>query len=466
MATERIDVTVLCRLLDGWADEPGHLPDRLADAIAALVAGDHLADGTVLPPQRELATALGVARGTVTAAYELLAARDCVQARQGSGSRIRRRGVLAAKGPTTGRLSSFLHGRAGTIDLSSGALPGLPTVVDAFTRIDAAELAEQVAADGYHPAGLPRLREAIAARHTVDGLPTAAEQILVTSGSQQALWLVAHTLISAGDEVLVEDPTYRGALEAFRDAGATLLTVPRTADGLDPAAVDALLRTRRPRAVYLQPAAHNPTGSSLGSAARAALAGVLERHGALVIEDTSSADLVLDDDGFRPPVAARLDPARVLTIGTTSKLMWGGLRVGWVRAEPATRQTLTHMRTTIDIGTPVADQLVAADLIARTGELRRQRTVELGTALSRTERVLAELRPDWRWDRPSGGTSLWIDLGGGDGVTLVEQARRRGVRLVAGPSFSAFEGHRSWLKLPFWHPVELLSEALDRIDRR
>ncbi len=463
MAGERIDVTVLCRLLDGWADGDGQLPQRLADAVAALVAADHLADGAMLPPQRELAAALGIARGTVTTAYDLLAAQDCVQARQGSGSRVRRRGVLTAKGATSGRLSSFAGHGHDEIDLSSGALPGLPGVVGAFARLDPIELAAEVATDGYHPAGLPRLREAIAAQYTRDGLTTAPDQILVTSGSQQALWLVAHTLVSAGDEVVVEDPTYRGGLEAFRDAGAALLTVPRRVDGLDICAVEALLRTRRPRAFYVQPAAHNPTGTSLSSAQRAALADVLTGPGVHVIEDTSSADLVLDGAGFRPSLAGQLDPRRVVTIGTTSKLLWGGLRVGWVRAAPAVVQTLTRMRTTIDIGTPVADQLVAADLITTTADLRRRRTADLVPALAATEELLAARRPHWRWVRPSGGTSLWIDLGDADAVTFVEQARRRGVRMVAGPSFSAFEGQRSHLKLPFWHPPARLAAALDRI---
>lgn len=463
MTAERIDVTVLCRLLDGWADGPGPLPQQLADAIAALVAADHLADGAVLPPQRELAAALGIARGTVTAAYDHLSAQDCVQARRGSGSRVRRRGVLAAKGATSGRLASFRGHGSGEIDLTSGALPGLPTVVDAFARIDPAELAAEIATDGYHPAGLPRLRAAVAAQYTRDGLATTAEQILVTSGSQHALWLIAHTLISAGDEVVVEDPTYRGGLEAFRDVGATLRTVPRNVGGLDPRTVDGLLRVRRPRAFYVQPAAHNPTGTSLTSAARTAIADVVARHPVLVIEDTSSADLVLDDSGYRPSLAGRLDPRRVVTIGTTSKLMWGGLRVGWVRADPTVVRTLTRMRTTIDIGTPVADQLVAADLVATTDRMRELRTATLRPALARTEALVRERRPGWSWTTPSGGTSLWIDLGDADAVAVAEQARRRGVRLVAGPSFSAFEGHRTRLKLPFWHPVGLLADALERM---
>lgn len=458
----RIEAVTLARLLGEWTRSDAALPHALAGSISRLLAVGVLADRAVLPSQRVLAAALGVSRGTVTEAYDILRANRQLLTRRGAGSQLRRpRPLTGTSSPSDGRLASFTGRGSSAVDLSSGALPGLPLVHDAIGRLD---LGSELGTDGYHPAGLPRLRAAIAARHTADGLPSDPAQILVTSGSQQAVWLLAHTVVDPGDEVVVEEPTYRGALEAFRSGGATLLAVPVRADGLDLDLLDRHLTRHRPRLVYCQPTAHNPTGTTLSPAARRALADVLGRHGVLTVEDTSSADLVLDGLGMRTALAALLPPESTVSVGTTSKLLWGGLRVGWLRGDPALVARLTEAKKAIDLGAPVIDQLLAADLIAHISRARELRRTVLLEHLHRSEEVLRSRRPGWTWRAPAGGTGLWVDTGE-DALALAGHARRHGVLLAAGPAFSAFNGFGRHLKLPFWHPAERLAEALDRLDR-
>jgi DNA-binding transcriptional MocR family regulator len=459
---DRVDSATLCRLLGSWTEPGANLPDLLADALAELIAGGAVREGAVLPSQRELAAALGVARGTVTEAYGILESRDHLRSRPGSGSRIRRRGIDPAA-PLDGRLASFNRHYTPMLDFSSGALPGLSVVSEAVSRLNPAEIATELATDGYHPAGLPRLRAAIAARYTADGLPTDEQQILVTSGSQQAVWLISHVFLGHGDDVVVEDPTYRGALEAFSAAGARMLTVPMTDDGLDVAHLARTLSSRRPRLLYCQPIAHNPTGVSMQAGRRRELAALVEHHGLLTIEDGSNADLMLDGRRAHPFLGSGSPEIRVLSIGTTSKLFWGGLRIGWIRGGVPIISRLTEAKKAVDLATAVIEQLLAVDLIARADEAREQRGSSLAAQLRATEQVVSERRPAWEWTPPTGGTGLWIDTGA-DALALVERARRRGLRIVAGPAFSAYGAFHRHLRLPIWHPRHDLHEALSRLD--
>lgn len=455
----RVAAATLSRLLDGWATAHDDTLDtlylRLAEAMIDLIRGNTLPDGTILPSQRSLAEALGIARGTVTRVYETLAAKDLIEARRGTGSRIRRRGAVGSLAADA-RLATYTGHHGTEIDLTSGALPGLPIVADVFCALDRNRLAAEVTTDGYHPKGLQQLREAVADRYTRTGLATTPDQVLITSGAQHAVWLIAHALVSRGDEVVVEEPTYRGALEAFRHAGAQLASVPVREDGLDIDHLRRLLEHRTPRLLYCQPAVHNPTGVALTRARHRKLADLTKQLDVTVVEDTSFADLALEDPDL-PPLP------NALLVGTASKLFWGGLRVGWIRTTPDLVERLVSLRRAADLATPVTDQLVTVDLLARTAEARAKRAADLRAGLARTEELLVERRPTWSWQRPAGGTGLWIDTGT-NAVTLVEHARRQGVRLVAGPAFSAFNGFSQHVRLPFWQEPSMLVEALDRMD--
>ncbi len=464
-ADPHVEVATLCRLLGDWPDARRTLPGALAAAIGELIDASVLRDGAILPSQRVLADALGISRVTVAEAYDLLGAEDLLAARQGSGSRVRSRprsGSFGSSNLTEGRLASHTGHQNHSIDLTSGALPGLPMVADTLASLRGEDLGELVAGDGYYPAGLSVLREAIAARYTRDGWPTDPDEVLVTSGAQQAVWLIAHTYVSSGDEVVVEEPTYRGSLEAFRACGARLLAVPMGRAGLDVTHLARLLESRRPRLVYVQPTGHNPTGVSLPDADRHRLAELVLRHEVLTVEDSCTADVLLDRSARRPPWGSLLPDGPVLTVGTASKLLWGGLRVGWIRGSRGAITRLTEARKAVDMAGPVLDQLVAARLLARADEALGLRHAQLTAALDRAGQVLAEVHPQWIWTPPSGGTGLWVDTGM-DAVALAERGRRKGVRVVPGPTSSVFGGFGTHLRLPYWHPADQFREGLLRL---
>ncbi|MFB9956594.1 aminotransferase-like domain-containing protein [Cellulomonas denverensis] len=455
----QIGTAELVRLLGHWQDPGTGSAEALRSALADLIEDGTLPAETRLPAQRATAGALGVARGTVDRVYRLLIDDGLVVSHQGSGTFVQRPGQHR-RARDGGRLSSFTAAPE-QIDLSSGALPAAPGVPEVFGQV--AELIGHRYAhrDGYFPAGLPDLREALAAQLTADGVPTTADQLLVTSGSQQAVWLVAQTLIGAGDTVVTEDPTYRGALGVFGAAGARVRAVPTGPHGVDTGLLAAAL-AHRPRLLYLQTALHNPTGVHTGRAHRSEIGRLADRHGTLVVDDQSCADLPRIRSGRLGGMDARTDPTRLITIGTTSKLFWGGLRIGWVRADPPVIRSLTATRSAVDLGSAVADQLAVALLLPRTAELRAHRRELLDRQYRLTAETLHATAPHWTWSAPDGGSGLWVDTGQ-DTVQLATRAQAAGVRLAAGPAFSPYEGHRQRLRLPLWHDPGQLADALARV---
>ncbi|MER6099025.1 PLP-dependent aminotransferase family protein [Streptomyces sp. NPDC001728] len=482
----RIASTRLSRLLTGWSSEgPGPLPRRLADALRELAERGDVVGGSILPSQRELALVLGVSRSTVTAAYGLLESEGWLESVRGSGSRLRGSGALDGY-VSEGRLVSFdaRSRTAGTADLSSGALPGLGAVGEAVDALSGGDLGALLGDDGYHPYGIPALREGIAAYYRAAGVPTEAGQVLVTSGSQQAVWLVAQALVEPGDTVVVENPTYRGALEALRARGARLVPVGGDgpgggADGADPAALRRLCAHGRPRLVYLQPTVHNPTGRSLDGAARREWQRVLTDLELFAVEDTACAELALGDEGDGGPggsvggprTASRDDAAPVplvaelpmgstVTVGTLSKLFWGGLRVGWVRSSPQVVSRLAKIKTSVDLSCSVVDQLVAVRLLDRLPEARARRRAELRGQRDAAEALLRATAPHWEWTRPAGGPALWVRVPGSDTEALAQLARRHGVSVVPGSAFSPVDGFRDRLRLPYAHGTDALAAAV------
>ncbi|MFI9627938.1 PLP-dependent aminotransferase family protein [Streptomyces sp. NPDC052042] len=457
---DRIPPTRLSRLLTGWSKGgEGALPQLLSEALRELAQRGDVAPGTVLPSQRALAAALGVGRSTVTAAYGLLEAGGWLESRQGSGSRLRGSGGVGEPA-TEGRLASF-GTRDGGIDLSSGALDGLSAVAAAVGSLTARDLTAVLADDGYLPYGLPELREAIARYHCAAGLPTSPEQVLVTAGSQQAVWLITQGLVEPGDTVIVEDPTYRGALEALRARGARLVPLPADAShGEDAAALARLAGHIRPRLVYLQPSVHNPTGRRMGEHTRRAWAAVLAEQGLYVVEDNAYAELALDHDGAPVSLAARLPTAGAATIGTLSKLFWGGLRLGWIRASTTVIHRLADIKRSVDLSCPVVEQMLAVRLLRQLPEARARRRSRLRERLAQTEKLLRAQRTGWRWERPAGGSALWVEMPGTDAEATAQLARRAGVLIVPGPAFSAVDGFRHHLRLPFTDGDGALERAL------
>ncbi|MCK2242297.1 MULTISPECIES: PLP-dependent aminotransferase family protein [unclassified Crossiella] len=480
-----ISVTRLAGLLQGWTEETGSLHRRLALAIRQLVESGELPEGTRLPAERAMAVSLAVSRSTVVAAYDDLRSEGWLASRRGSGTWARRPGIDypapesragalglgrsgAVPAPLTG---AHLPNPPDTVDLSTGALPGLPMVAEIAATLGAADYAGLLDHHGYFVGGLPELRVALAGQLAGRGVPAVAEDVIVTSGSQQAVDMLAQGLLQPGDEIVLEEPTYRGALEAFRARGAKVLSVPvrtgrRGPGGVDIEVLERLLESRRPKLLYLLPTAHNPTGATLGLADRLRVVRAAAATGVAVVDDGSTVDTSLSWPPPAPLAAVAAEhgvPATVFSVGSLSKLFWGGLRVGWVHGPSELITRLSRVKNAADLGSSVPSQLLGLKLLPHSDHARRLRMGQLSAGLAAAEQAAREHLPGWEFARPLGGAALWLRAPGRDSVALAARARKHGVLVVPGPAYSAAEGLREWLRVGYSVSPERVREGIRRL---
>jgi DNA-binding transcriptional MocR family regulator len=454
----------LARLLGQWHALPARRrnPDylALAAAVRGLLTDGRLALSVRLPAERELAEALAISRTTVSAAYRELRDSGHLASRRGSGSWTTlpeglRVGASGLWGP---------HDEPGVIDLSSAAPPAPAELADA-ARAAVEDLPAYLGEVGYWPCGLDVLRETVADRYTERGLPTRPEQILITNGTQHALDLVIRLTVHPGAPVLVESPTYPGALAALTGARARIATQGLTRDGWDPELLLDTIRQTRPRLAYLIPEFQNPTGHLMPLRLREQLPAVAHSAGTDLVIDESFVDLPLfaPDTPMPPPVAAFDRHSRVLTIGGLSKPYWGGMRIGWIRAAAPLVQRLAAVRVGVDMASPVLDQLVAVRLLAYGPGIVVARRAELVARRDILIRALAERIPEWQVTVPQGGLTLWVELDAPVSSALTRAAEAYGVRLAPGPRFGVDGTLERFLRLPFTLPEQDLVNAVERI---
>jgi DNA-binding transcriptional MocR family regulator len=448
----------LTERLGRWPAGRGPLPVLLAARLRRLIDEGELPPGEPLPPDRALAAALAVGRSTVVAAYDLLRHDGRIVRRQGSGTRVAGAGPAGPLQTTSEPM--FLHllePRDGVIPLACAAPDAPPPeVAEAYARIVPA-LAATTSDIGYYPAGHPALRRAIADRYSGRGIRTGQERILVTAGAQQALSLLARALLAPGDLVLVEGPTYPGALEAFRE----VMAVPRAL----PAGLETLsaARERRVAAAYVISTFHNPTGSVLPPSRRRALVLAAAAAGIPLIDDEALSDLGFPGTQPPPPLAAYADT--VISVGSLSKSVWGGLRVGWVRAPAPLIARLARLLAVHDLGGNVPAQLAAADLLPRLEALGAR---QAPARQARHDHLRAELTrhlPSWEAPPVPGGQTLWVRLPRGDGSSFAQTALRHGVAVLPGNGLDASEHSERYLRLHFIAAPDRLTEAVRRLAR-
>ncbi|MDG9718870.1 PLP-dependent aminotransferase family protein [Streptomyces sp. DH24] len=316
--------------------------------------------------------------------------------------------------------------------------------------------------------GEPALRAALAARTSVRGLPTDPDDILVTTGSQQALSLLATALIEPGDTVLVENPCYLAALQAFGLAGARVLAVPGDADGVDPAALERLVVRERPKLFYTVPTFQNPTGRTMPADRRAAVAAVAARRGVWIVEDDPYGELRFE--GERVPWIASYADARDRTVllGSFSKVMAPGLRLGWLRAPAGLRRACAVAKQAADLHTPTVNQLAAARYLADNDLDAHVARVAAAYGARRDAMLagLADALPEGSvWDRPEGGMFLWARLPDGhDTTALLPEVVRHDVAYVPGAPFYAGEPDRATLRVCFvTQTPDEIAEGLRRL---
>ncbi|PFG35776.1 GntR family transcriptional regulator [Flavimobilis soli] len=427
----------------------------LADRLRLLAIDGRIPPDTRLPSERDLAQTLGASRTTVSQAYAALRTDGFLSSRRGSGS------LLHAPGSRPGTLGPDVP----ALDLTKATMPAASQLAAAAAAA-AADLPRHLLRHDYDPVGLPALRQALADRYTGLGLPTAPEQIMVTLGAQHAIGLVASTHVRPGDRAVVEMPTYPHALDALVAAGGRPVAVPVDArTGWD---ADALLRAvaTGPAVAHLMPDHHNPTGAIMPDELRTAVCHAAARSGAVVVVDETTAELDIDrPDPWTPFARHAAEGTQVVTIGSVGKTLWGGLRLGWVRADVETIARLVAARHVHDLGTPILEQLVLLHALPHLADVAETRRAQLRASRDHLTALLAQRLPTWDVPHVHGGLALWVGLGEAYSSRLALAARERGLAITAGPRFGTggeFERH---LRVPITAAPEVLDEAVDILAR-
>jgi DNA-binding transcriptional MocR family regulator len=453
----------LVATLGEWAAGPGPLFRQLSRAVAGAIEAGFLAEGLRLPSERALSSALSVSRGTTVAAYDQLVGDGLVERRHGSGTYV---AGPAALGLPDGREGSTLvhrlversSVRSTVIDLSISVLhdaSGLPAV-----SLSTGDLRAMSPETGYSPWGSSGLRTLIAERVSGWGLPTTSDQVVVTSGAQQAISAAAACWLRPGDTVVVEDPCYPGAIAAFAQAGARLVGVPVDDEGVRVEALRDLVAAR-PALVYLQPTVQSPTGSVMSLARRRRVAELIVEYRVPFLEDLALADLCWRSAPV--PVAALCPGASVAVVGSLSKVLWGGLRLGFVRAPEPLALRFARVKATNDLGTSAVSQLLAERLLSAAPGLGRARCQEWRRRYEVLARSLGARLGEWRWTEPGGGLSIWVSLGGVDAERFARTALRHGVAVATASGLSVGDGHSDRIRLSFAAPPAILREGVERL---
>jgi DNA-binding transcriptional MocR family regulator len=470
MSDAHLTARSLETLLGQWRGA-GSQYQNLADRVRLLVLDGRIPIGTRLPAERDLAARLDLSRTTVASAYRHLRESGFLHSVRGSGSATR------LPGPA---LALPAGGGEGMLDFTKAALPAA-AALSAAARAAAEELPHFLPDSGYDPVGLPHLRAAIADRYTARGLPTSPEQVLVTVGAQQAIALIARTFLGRGDRALVEMPTYPHATEALRLAGARLSPITVTPpedgphplggepDGWDADAIEQTIRRANPALAYLIPDFHNPTGASMSPATRERVLAAAAAQGTIVVGDETTGELDIDRAGEHLPLpryARRAaGDAPVLLIGSASKSLWGGLRIGWIRAERPLVQRMIAVKPATDLGTPVIEQLVVARMLPQTAAIVEERREQLREGRATVQRLIAATFPEWTMPRLHGGLAAWVGIGAPVSSALTLAARSHGLLIAAGPRFGLDGAFERFLRIPITYSVNETERAFAALER-
>jgi 2-aminoadipate transaminase len=454
---------------------------QIAEGIRAALEDGRLVAGQQLPPTRDLAKQLGVNRNTVIAAYDLLVEMGAATGHTGRGTFLVAARTASAfdsprtsandpwfgafaravEGPGVGSLLTIYRVATSHEGISlAGGYPAAELMpVEAFARAMKATLEERgPEVLSYGPtAGYGPLRDTIAGEMRKRGSVVDASSILVTNGSQQALQLALRTFVDPGDPVVVEDPTYTGAISVLSALGARIVGVPMDDEGIRPDLLALALDRHRPRVLYVQPTFHNPTTRVMSEGRRRQVLEIAARHRCLVVEDDWAGDLRFE--GRDLPTLHALDGGRhVLYVSTFSKKLLPGLRVGWVAAPESVFDRLLALKQIEDCGTSPLLQAALHAFIAdgeQEAHLARVRTAYRARSVAMDEAIRASFPEGAYWVRPSGGLFTWVTLPEAvDGDELFAAARERDVLVGRGSLFHVAGAGRNTLRLTFSSATE------------
>lgn len=487
-------------LLDRDAAAP--LYQQIADELRAAMRAGRLAEGERLPATRDLAQDLGVNRVTVQLAYRHLQDEGWIRSHVGQGSFVAERPsgsppvppirAEAARSeaflqpPLVGSICSAPVERLFQLARSSAAMPELGAdgidfsgrvpderlfdvaefqrAMDRVLRERGAELLQYGP-----PAGDENLRAWIAARLRGRGLAARAEDILLVSGAQQGLSLIAQTLAASGDTVATESPTYHQALDIFAGLGLEVATVATDAGGMRIDDAAEVLRTASPRLLYTMPEFQNPTGITQSHATRAALVKLAAAANVPLVEDDFEHELRFRGTAL-PPLAAFPGARHVIHLGTFSKGLFPGVRVGWIYTEPALLARMAQLKRTLDLSGGALIQAALFEFVR--GDAYERHLEVLRSSLARKHEAAQtalhkHLGSRAHWTAPDGGYALWIELDAAvDAVQLQRYAAREGVVYTPGQLFFDTPPQKTCLRLSLSRvDLERIEPGVQRLAR-
>jgi DNA-binding transcriptional MocR family regulator len=444
--------------LESQSDVP--LYRQLHEQIKTAIITGRMVRGERLPPTRELAGSLGLNRTTIAAAYEALESEGLIRGHVGRGSfvegpeaettRLDWESLMPAEDTppapaSAGALISFSASRPSELLFPVDEFR--TTCREVIDSSEAAQILQLGPASGYGPLRRYLLNEA--RRRGVAG---TEDDLLVTSGCQQAFDLIQRVLASHGETVVLEDPVYPGSRNAFLRGGARVLGVPVGPDGIEVEALGRLLEKERPKLMVLTPNFQNPTGTTLSAEARQTILALARRAGVVIVENDLYGELRYH--GAEIPPMKRLDASGdTILLGSFSKIAFPGLRVGWAIGPRHFIARLTEAKEASDLH---SDQLSQAVLLrfAESGRLEAHRQKMLAAGAERLKACLAacakELPKGSRYTRPEGGMNVWVRLPEPlDASELAVRAERENVSYLPGRYFAVSRPQTQGLRLSF-----------------
>ncbi|MDQ2907626.1 MAG: PLP-dependent aminotransferase family protein [Ktedonobacteraceae bacterium] len=462
---------------------------RLREAI---LAGE-LAEGARLPTERALASELQVNRTTVMNAYNELASEGLIEGHVGRGTIVRRNHSQQYNDDRESDAPSWLFGLpSGEYELLGpdarmlselAAMGEHKEIISLAAGTPApellpAEMLNTIFADGLVPArqsalgycpveGLHSLRHSIAARMRQRGVVVDTRNILILSGSTQGIGLIGRLMLNAGDEVVVEVPTYLGALQTFRALGARVIGVPTDSDGIRVDLLEPILARRHPRLIYTLPTFQNPMGVVMSPERRRRLLLLSKRYQIPILEDDAYSEIYFD--GKAPqPLKALDNGGQVMYLGTYSKMLAPGLRVAWLAVPEPLIDRLSLHKQIFDLNTNAIGQWSVSEILRR--NLLDDHLATLRECYRRKRdlmlQAIARYWPnDIRVNRPNGGFHLWCRLPADMRArTLLREAASERVAFVNGEPFHVDGGGQQNFRLSYAYPSETdIEEGVQRI---
>jgi DNA-binding transcriptional MocR family regulator len=432
----------------------GNRTEQVEALVLRRIERGDLSIGSRLPSERVLAERLGVSRVTVVRALDQLRADGVLETRRGSGTHVRPLDRLL---DPIAPVSTVTPGDQPVLDLRFATTAAPHDVAEVAAQIVAEGLPQAMGGDGPPSGGSLELRTALAERLTSEGVPTEPGQLTLTVGAAAGLNAALAGLDLGPGVAITETPTYPAAFDLLRNHRLDVVGWPAGVWDTDQLA--HLCRRHKPKVIYLQADNHNPTGLSLPADRRTAVVEIARRYGAALISDETMRPLWLASGKQADPLSRY---PRTVSVGSLSKTVWGGLRVGWVRTGRQLRRRI-NTAAQLSVTSPSAlDDLLALAMLDRLDRVISRRKTRLRANLAALETGLKTV-PGVAWATPTGGMTLWLELTDVRARRVLEAAREQGLLLGAGDLFTPDGTDRRHLRIPFTAPPATLRLVVARL---